>query len=138
MKVVTRQFGEIEYSEQDVIEFSRGIIGFESCKRYLVVDEEAYQPFRWLVGLDNPETRFPVLDPLLVAPEFAKELPKGLVKRLFSSSDNLDLFCIVTLNGHGGRVTINLKSPVVLDYDERAGEQLVLVSEELSVAQPIS
>ncbi|HQV32302.1 MAG TPA: flagellar assembly protein FliW [Calditrichia bacterium] len=138
MKIVTQQFGSLDLSEKDIISFQRGIIGFEKLNRYVVIDDEEYKPFRWLLSVDDPDTRFPVLNPLLVFPEYGKELPKGLVKKIFSSNEVVDLFCLVTLKGMGGKVTINLKSPVVIDFPNKTGEQIVLASEKLPVAQPIS
>ena len=138
MKIVTRQFGEIEFSEDMLFHFPKGLIGFEKCRRFLIVNDEDYDPFRWLVAVDEVEIGFPVLNPLLVTKNYDKELPNRLIKRLMSDKSAMDLFCVVTLNGEGGRVTINLKSPIMVDYDEKRGEQLILAKDEVPVAHPIS
>ncbi|MCB0268712.1 MAG: flagellar assembly protein FliW [Calditrichia bacterium] len=138
MKIVTRQFGEIEFSEDMLIHFPKGMIGFERCRRFLIVNDEDYEPFRWLIAVDEEEIGFPVLNPFLVTKNFDKELPHRLVKRLLNKEQTLDLFCVVTLNGEGGKVTINLKSPIVIDYDEKRGEQMILASDDVPVAHPIS
>ncbi len=138
MKVVTKQFGEIEVSENLIVAFRKGLIGFEECHRFVIVDDADYEPFRWLISIDSKEIGFPVLNPFLVAPEFGKELPGNLVKQLFTSDDLIDVFCVVTLNGEDGKVTINLKSPIIIDYNQKVGEQIILLSDELPVALPIS
>ncbi len=138
MKIVTKQFGELEFTEDLLIHFEKGIIGFENCHRFLIIDDEDYEPFRWLISVEEKEIGFPVLNPFLVVPEFGKELPNSLVERIFSSDELVDIFCVVTLNGEGGKVTINLKSPIIIDYDSKTGEQLILTSDELSVAKPIT
>ena len=138
MKIVTKQFGEVEFSEDLIVSFPKGIIGFEKSHRFIIIDDEDYEPFKWLISLDEYVIGFPVLNPFLVSPEFGKELPNRLVKRLFSSDELLDAFCVVTLNGEGGKVTINLKSPVVINYMTKEGEQIILPSEELPIAKPIS
>ena len=138
MKIVTRQFGEIEFSEDMLIHFPKGMIGFERCRRFLIINDEDYEPFRWLIAVDEEEIGFPVLNPFLVTKNFDKELPHRLVKRLMNKEQTLDLFCVVTLNGEGGKVTINLKSPIVIDYDEKRGEQMILASDDVPVAHPIS
>ena len=138
MKIVTRQFGEIEFSEDMLIHFPKGMIGFERCRRFLIINDEDYEPFRWLIAVDEEEIGFPVLNPFLVTKNFDKELPHRLVKRLLNKEQTLDLFCVVTLNGEGGKVTINLKSPIVIDYDEKRGEQMILASDDVPVAHPIS
>ena len=37
MKVQTKWFGEIDTSEDKIITFEKGIIGFESYKKYMIV-----------------------------------------------------------------------------------------------------
>ncbi len=138
MKIKTKQFGEIEFSEDMLVYFPKGIIGFEKCRRFLIVNDEEYEPFRWLIAVDESEIGFPVLNPFLVENEYDKELPHRLVKRLMKAEKPIDIFNVVTLNGEGGKVTINLKSPVVIDYDEKKGEQLILSAENIPVAKPIS
>ncbi|RMG63067.1 MAG: hypothetical protein D6715_11685 [Calditrichaeota bacterium] len=138
MKIRTRQFGEIEFDEDKVIHFPKGIIGFEDCRRFLVVHDEDYEPFRWLIAVDRQEIGFPVLNPFLAVEDYAQELPNSLVERLFAADELMDLFCVVTLKGEGGRVTINLKSPIVIDYQQKQGEQMVLPSESLPISHPIS
>jgi len=138
MKIKTKQFGEIEFSEDMLVSFPKGIIGFEKCRRFLIVHDEEYEPFRWLIAVDENEIGFPVLNPFLVENEYDKELPHRLVKRLINAEKPIEIFNVVTLNGEGGKVTINLKSPVIIDYDEKKGEQLILSAENIPVAKPIS
>ena len=92
MKIVTRQFGEIEFSEDMLIHFPKGMIGFERCRRFLIVNDEDYEPFRLLIAVDEEEIGFPVLNPFLVTKNFDKELPHRLVKRLLNKEQTLDLF----------------------------------------------
>ena len=137
MNVLLRQLGEKSFRQDLSFLFSGGIIGFEHCPRFLLVEDEAHDPFRWLVSLDQSGLRFPVLNPLTVMPEFIRELPGHLVERLFSSHHMIDIFCIATIDGETRKVTINLKSPVLIDYRARMGEQVILPSEHLSVAYPL-
>ena len=138
MKIKTKQFGEIQFSEDMLVHFPKGIIGFEKCRRFLIVHDEEYEPFRWLIAVDENEIGFPVLNPFMVENEYDKELPHRLVKRLINAEKPIEIFNVVTLNGEGGKVTINLKSPVIIDYDEKKGEQLILSAENIPVAKPIS
>ena len=138
MKIVTRQFGELEFSEDLIIRFPNGMIGFEDCKRFIIINDEDYEPFRWLLAVDQVEIGFPVLNPFLVAPDYGKELPDDLVEKLISAEEIMDIFCVVTLKGEVVKVTINLKSPVVIDYQKKEGKQIILQSDDLPIAKPIS
>jgi len=138
MKIVSKQFGELEVSEDLILEFPKGIIGFENCQRFIIINDEDYEPFRWLISVDEKEIGFPVLNPFLVNADYARELPKWIVDRMLSAEEPLDIFCVVTLKGEGGKVTINLKSPIVVDYVNKKGEQIILTSDDLPIAHPIS
>lgn len=138
MKVVTSQFGEVEYDLDQIIRFSNGLIGFESCQKFIIIKDEEYEPFCWLVAAGDKDVSFPLINPFLTVPDYGKELPKGLVKRVLSAEEDVDLYCIVTLRGANGGVTINLRSPIVIDNQEKTGEQKILASEAIPVAHPLS
>ena len=57
MKVQTKWFGEIEVSDDKIITFDKGIIGFEDWKKYtLVYDAEKEENISiiWLQAIDEP------------------------------------------------------------------------------------
>jgi len=138
MKVVTSQFGELEVSEEQIIHFPQGIIGFEDCKKFVIINDKESEPFRWLIALDKKEFGFPVLDPFLIKEDYLKEFPPSLVRKLKSEDTVMEVFCVVTLKGEGGKVTVNLKGPIVIDYDKQEGRQVILTSEELPVSFPLN
>jgi flagellar assembly factor FliW len=138
MKVVTLQFGELEVMEEQIIRFPKGIIGFEDCHEFVIIDDEEYEPFRWLISLDKEEFGFPILDPFLVKPDYLKEFPASIARELEAEDTVMDVFCVVTLKGEGGKVTLNLKGPIIIDYLKGEGRQIILPSEDLSVSYPIS
>ncbi len=138
MKVATQQFGELEVSEDKVIYFPNGIIGFEDCNNFVIVDDEDSEPFRWLVSLDKKEIGFPVLYPFLITEDYEQEFPSNIIKQLKSEDSVADVFCVVTLKGEGEKVTLNLKGPIIIDYVKREGKQIILTSDELPVSHPLT
>ncbi len=138
MKVETQQFGELEFTEELIVRFPKGLIGFEDARNFIIINHEDYEPFRWLISVDQKELGFPLLNPFLVEPNYGKDLPNALVERLFSADEAMDIFCVVTIKGEGGKVTINLKSPIIVDYQTKTGEQIILPSDDIPIAMPIS
>ena len=138
MKVVTSQFGELEVSEEQIIHFPQGIIGFEECKKFVLINDEESEPFRWLISLDKKEFGFPVLDPFLIKKDFLREFPPSLARKLKSKDTTMGVFGVVTLKGEGGKVTVNLKGPIVIDYEKQEGRQVILTSEDLPVSFPLN
>ncbi len=138
MKVVTQQFGEHDVTDEQIIYFPNGIIGFEDAKKFVIIDDEDSEPFRWLISLDKKEFGFPVLDPSIVIDNYEEEFPPRLAKQLKNGGSLLGVFCVVTLKGEAGNITINLKGPIVVDYENREGKQIILTADELPVSHPLN
>ena len=52
LKIATRDFGEVEISEDDVITFTEPIFGFKDHSRFAVLTEESIGPdFAWLQSI---------------------------------------------------------------------------------------
>jgi len=137
MRIETKRFGTIEIDENAIIHFPKGLIGFESCHRFALIKNEDFDPFCWLVSLDEVELSLPILNPNLVNPNFDLSLSKSLTDHRFMNNGFSDIFCVVNIEGELGRFTINLKSPIFVNFDERMGKQLILDSDELMVDQPV-
>ncbi|MBI3578557.1 MAG: flagellar assembly protein FliW [Ignavibacteriales bacterium] len=127
MKFTNRQFGELEVEEQHVLHFPEGIIGFEECRKFLIVHDEDSEPFRWLVSLEDAALSFPLLDPTLLIPDYNKGL---------GSKEEANIFVIATLNEKVEESTLNLRSPIVVD-ETRTGRQIVLDDESLQLQFPL-
>jgi flagellar assembly factor FliW len=112
MKILTEQFGEIEFNEEHLIRFSAGVLGFENLTRYLLIKTDSAL-FYWLNSVDKPDICFPVVGIRLIDDSFPEE-------------ENYEAFGIVNLNKDPLKVTINLKAPVYINQDEKKGFQKVI------------
>lgn len=84
MKISTKYFGEVEIDEDKIIEFPRGLTGFDGCTRYYLLSEAAEVPvFYFMQCVSNPEVAFTVgfaqqfginYDDTLLSQEDAQEL----------------------------------------------------------------
>lgn len=54
MKILTRQFGEIEIDESKIINVPAGIPGFQDRKRYSMLQKEEAAPFLFFQSVDDP------------------------------------------------------------------------------------
>jgi len=127
MKVKTTRFGEIEVREEDILTFPRGLIGFPSLKRYVLLDHPGGGPFKWLQALDQPQTAFAVTDPLIFFPDY--RIPVSLEDlaeiKIKDPSDGV-VVVILVVPKDPYRITANLQGPLVINVKERLGMQLVL------------
>lgn len=126
----TIQFGNVEYQENEILHFKSGIFGFEHLQAYIVIDDPETQPFRWLQSVQEAEVCFPLLDPFLFIQDYKSFLPKHLQ----NENSEKNIFVITTLKNADGKMTINLKGPILLNSIENAGQQIILNSEDVSTS----
>lgn len=129
MKWNNVQFGDMDFEEKHVVYFPEGIIGFEECRKFLVVNDESSEPFRWLVSLDDRDLSFPVIDPALVQHDFTGTN--------FPAQD-VSVLSVVAIKSDLAQSTVNLKSPIVINNADRTGKQIVLENEHFGVRTPLA
>lgn len=141
MKINTKIFGEIDISDDKVIIFQEGIIGFPDLKRFaLLHDEEkgTRAGIRFLQSLDEPGFAMPVMDPLAVKPDYDPEVDDELLAGAGNlTADNLLVLVTVTIPGDLTKMSVNLQGPFVINIDEHKGCQIILDSGEYPVKFPI-
>jgi len=119
MKLQTFQFGEVEYSEDLIINFSSGLLGFENLKKYLLIKTED-DIFYWLYSIEKPEIAFPLIGASVLDENYPK-------------ISNFEPFGIVTLNNDPLKVTVNLKAPVYINQETKNGHQKILEEQDYNV-----
>ena len=115
-----------------------GILGFEQFNNYVLLANPAEMPFAWLRVADSASLAFVVINPFIVMPEYAPDIPQPDVEflDLKEPADAL-LFSIVTLRGPN-RATLNLKGPLVINRHTRIGKQVIIANaNNYSVEHPL-
>lgn len=141
MHVNTRIFGEIDIEEEKIITFEKGIIGFPDMKKFtLLHDEEEGKNagIRYLQSLDEPAFAMPVMDPLVVAPDYNPEVEDELLKPLGDfAPDSLFVLVTVTVPKEIEKMSINLQAPIIINADERKAAQIIVEGSEYKIKFPI-
>jgi len=129
MKIRNSQFGEIEFDDRIIISFPEGIIGFEELKRFIIVEDEDFKPFRWLISVDEPEIGFAIIEPSLVAEDYYNRA--GFDQKIHV------VFAIVTLNKDVSKISVNLKAPIVIDRVKNLGKQVILENSDFEISHSL-
>ena len=112
MKINSYQFGELEFSEENVINFESGLFGFENLKKYIFIKTQD-NIFYWVNSVEQADIAFPLIGIRVIDENFPQE-------------QGFEAFGIVTLNEDPLKVTVNLKAPVYINHDSKAGFQRIL------------
>jgi flagellar assembly factor FliW len=134
VKLKTAAFGEQEYDEESVVHLPEGMLGFSRLNRYVLVEDEEIQPFRWLQCVDDAGLAFPVVDPHVLVGDYVGEIPAEELRRLEiqSPSDMLTLV-VVILKDKTERPSVNLKAPVLINHRKMIGRQIILTGSAYEV-----
>ncbi len=125
MEVQTTRFGTVEITDDRVITFPKGLLGFGEQTRFCLLQPSDEACFFWLQAVDNPDLAFVITDPSLFVPEYAVPIRNEQMEDLrLSSIDDAQIFVIV--NKVGTRLTGNLQGPLVINTQNKIGEQFVL------------
>lgn len=141
MKMNTKIFGEIEIDDDKIISFPTGIIGFPDLNNFAMVHNADRPDARasWLVSVEEPAFALPVIDPLMVQPDYNPVVEDALLKPLgdLDTAEYLVLTTISVPKGNPKGVTTNLKAPIIINANTKKGTQIILDSSELQIKFPI-
>ena len=123
---------------ETVIHLPSGLLGFEKCKKYLLLSNANEEPFHWFQVVDDPAITFLVVSPFQVLPNYRPDLPADDVRFLqLERPEDALLLSIVSLRPDG-RSTVNLKGPIVVNRFTLIGKQSILSNAaEYSVQHPL-
>lgn len=131
MKIVTDYRGEIEFDEEDIIILEEGLFGFENANKFLLIaNVEKDLPFHWLQSLDDEKLVFVITDPFLFVEDYDFELDDLTVKELsINSVEDIYIYSIAVIPEEVKDITINLKSPLIINVNDRKAKQVILDGE---------
>jgi|SRR3990172_635294 len=127
MRLATTRFGEISYSEKDIISFKEGLLGLEDHTRYLILRPPESYPFAWLQSLEDSHTAIPVIPAQIFQPSYHFELSDEIAKELsIQKKDKVESYCQVYLAEQSKSSNVNLLMPIVVNLANRQAKQIVL------------
>ncbi len=131
----TTRFGDIQFEEIDVVTFREGMLGFEECTRFLVLQHKEGSPFRWLQSIDDPHLAFLVVDPNQYCADYAPEMSDAHAKDLELTEETPQLvYTIVSIpKGQPEAMTLNLAGPIVINLLTQQAKQIVLDDPRYSI-----
>jgi flagellar assembly factor FliW len=141
MNIVTSRFGEIEVDSKEVITFSKGILGFNEYRKYVLLpadDKEKDTPFFFLQSTEKEDLCFFMLDTLSFFKEYDIEITADTIEVLnIDHVEDVHVLTIVTVVGSLKDSTTNLKAPVIINIREKLAKQVVLEKGDYLIKQPL-
>ncbi len=141
MKVETRIFGTVDIDESKIITLPKGIVGFPELTQFAIIHDEEKGPknaIRWMQSMQEPNFAMPVIDPLVVVPDYNPMVDDELLKGIGEiKEDNILVLVTITVPKDIKKMSVNLQAPFVINADERKATQVIVDTEKYPVRYPI-
>ena len=140
MKLSTRVFCEVEISEDKILTFPNGIIGFPDMTRFTLMhdSEKDDSSIHWLQSVDEPSFAMPVIDPLYVKEDYNPLIEDDVLSELQPlNEDNTLVLVTLTVPRDLKKMTVNLKGPIIVNTESRKASQIIVEDDDCSVKFPI-
>ena len=131
----TRDFGEIQIEENQMIDFRQPIFGFDGYSKYAVLhDSEMDAGIAWLQSLEEPDLCFVLVSSVCSPVAYSPSLPPELGEVI--GPGDYECWLIAVIHDDIDKSTINLKSPVIINWKTGLAAQVILEG-SYSVRQPL-
>lgn len=141
MKLNTKIFGEVEIADDKIITFENGIIGFPDLKHFTLLHDEEKGTgagIRFLQSVEEPAFAMPVMDPLVVKPDYDPQVDDELLASAGKlTADNILVLVTVTVPSDLTKMCVNLQGPFVINVEERKACQIIVEGGQYPVKFPI-
>ncbi len=140
MQITTKIFGEIIIDDDKIINFPNGIIGFPDLVDFALVHDEdkGTDSIHWLQSIQEPAFAIPVMDPLIVCPDYNPEADDELLNVLGEIvPEELLVLVTVTVPKDLTKMSVNLKGPIIINAAEKKALQVIVEGDGYQVKFPI-
>lgn len=129
MLIHTSRFGAVPIKPEDVFTFPQGLIGLESCRRWVLLSDADNEAVGWLQSANLPETAVAVISPRRLLPHYQVHVNRAQLAPLELSGVD-QAFVLNVLAKNEGRLTVNLKAPLIINLNRRLGRQIITSDEQ--------
>ena len=138
MEIETTRFGLVEIDDREIIDFPGGLVGFEDCRRFTLIDDASRGgALFWLQSVDRPGLAFAICDPQMFVQDYHFVVKPQELQNL-GLTDPADARILVIVNKIGRTLTANMRGPLVINRRTMQGKQLVLPDKKHNSRQVLS
>jgi flagellar assembly factor FliW len=134
MLLKTRLFGEVKVKDEEVIHFTKPILGFDDCRQYLLIENESIFPTFWLQSVNDPNLAFPVVSPFSVDENYSINLQAlDLDDINLKSLDDALVLTLMVVPQTLSSIRTNLRAPIIYNPEKKIAKQLILYDEKYPI-----
>jgi flagellar assembly factor FliW len=136
MEIDTTRFGRMAVDDERILMFPRGLLGFPDHQRYALIQAGEDNYFLWLQSVDEPSLAFVVTDPSIFYKDYQVAVKEETQQELVLTDMGMAQIFVIC-NRVGEWLTGNLQGPLVVNAQNRMGEQVVINDKKWTTRQPL-
>lgn len=127
MLIKTKDFGQIDINEQDILSFPLGVYAYDDVKEFVLLNQDTDNGIVQLQAVKEQSPRFIMLDPFMYIEDYNPIISKFDIEYLNATSvEEFNIFVIAVVPEDITKLTVNLKSPVLINFKSKLGMQSIL------------
>ena len=136
--VNTRDFGPVEVPESKLLTMTEPILGFESRRRFTILDKKRTYPILWLQCVDDASLAFPIIEASLLGVTYAQDMAKVRLSDLGANNPaEVKLYLIVVIPEDVSQTRVNLRAPLIVNEQAGLAKQIVFYDTDYPIQFPI-
>jgi len=140
MRIDTQRFGTLELNPDQLFLFPQGVIGMESLRQWALLPDLDNPAVAWLQSASRGDRAIALISPRAFFTDYRVHVTRRDLACLHMQA-GAEVYVLTTVAGHVGRLTTNLRAPLLLNLNRRLGCQVITGDEQsiqmaLPIAQP--
>ena len=139
MLVNTAVFGAVEIPDEQIFTMPQGLYGFDECRKFaLVTRQEDDVTLKWFQSVEAVVPCFVVFDPYEIIDGYHPVMEAADLRALnLKKDDRLEYLVIAVVPEDISKITVNLKSPLVLNRRTGIARQVILANQDYPIKFPL-
>ena len=138
MIVQSTRFGELEVSDEQILDFPLGLLGFPEEKQFALMEYKPDSPFYVLQSLADSDLTFLMINPFAFFNDYEFDMDDALMAEIGVTADNPPtVFNIATVKDKIANMTVNLAGPVLVNLKDRKAAQWVIEKTQFPTRYPL-
>lgn len=140
MKLKTKYIGEVSVDRSKMIHFPSGLPGFQNETEFVLLNfpGELSTTFQTLQSTKSANLAFIVTNPYHFYQNYEFKLDEQIIEQLeIEQEQDVAVITIVTLKNPFEKSTMNLKAPVIINFEKRLGKQYILNTDKYETRTPL-
>jgi flagellar assembly factor FliW len=131
------RFGEVEYDENNLLNFPTGIIGFPNLHHFIVMPNKKSGPLFWIQSVDDPDIAFVLTDPTNFFLDYAV-IPENSERSILTIDENDECYVLSVVTVPPDlKITINLSAPILYAPKTNRAIQIILENSDYKPKTPL-